>query len=426
MFTRFVGIDWGYESHQVCILDAEGVLVRQLPVPHSGAALAQMCDQLIAMADGDPSRIAVAIEVPRGPVVETLVDRSIAVFAVNPKQLDRFRDRHTSAGAKDDRLDALVLADAVRIDRSKLRRIELQGPSLVQLRELSRLHATLSKDFSRHANRVRDQLVRYFPQLLAFCPACDEPWLWDLLERAPTPQRAARLQVTTIDRILRRYRIRRFSAKDLHEAVRAQPLTVAAGVAEAAREHIAITLPLLRVARTQQRRLDERIGELLTAESAPDPDDEGQHRDAAILNSLPGVGRAVAATMLAEAPQAIAERDLTRLRAETGVAPITKRSGKSMVHVMRRACNRRLRQAVYFWALNAMVSDQVWKAKYAALRARGHTHGRALRSLADALLRVLVAMLRDKTVYDPTRLRRAPVAPQLISSGGDINVQIPA
>lgn len=426
-FSLFVGIDWAYQDHQVCMLDAEGALVRpQFSVKHSGSALAELADTLIAKAGGDPSRIAVAIEVPRGPVVETLVDRGIAVFAINPKQLDRFRDRHTSAGAKDDRLDAFVAADAVRTDRAKLRRVQLQEPVLVQLRELSRLEASMAKDFSRHANRVRDQLLRYFPQVLAFCPAADEPWLWDLLERAPAPERAARLQEKTIARTLSQYRIRRFSARQFQEAVRATPLVVAPGVTEAAAEHILITLPLLRAARTQLTRIEHRIGALLEVASAPDPEHEGQHRDAAILDSLPGVGRVVAATMLAEAPQAVAERDLERLRAETGVAPVTRRSGKSMVHVMRYACNKRLRQAVYFWALNAMANDPVWKAKYTALRARGHGHGRALRSLADALLRVLVAMLRDGTLYDPDRPRRAQGAPQQATPGGDTAAQIHA
>jgi transposase len=271
---------------------------------------------------------------------------------------------------------------------------------------------------------VRDQLLRYFPQLLAFCPACDEAWLWDLLERAPTPSAAARLQPKTIERVLRQHRIRRVSASELHAAMRTTPLVVAPGVREAAAEHIAVTLPLLRQLRQQLKRIEQRLTALL--EQACEPDEQGQHRDAAILDSLPGVGRVVAATMLAEAPQALAERDLARLRAETGVAPVTRRSGKSMVHGMRRACNARLRQAVYFWALNAMASDAVWKAKYAALRARGHGHARALRSLADALLRVLVAMLRDGTLYDPEHSRRAPAAPFKPVTGGDHAVQTPA
>ena len=403
-FAVWVGIDWGYDAHQVCVLDAASVTPRQSTVAHSGAALAEMADALLTAADGDPSRIAVAIEVPRGPVVETLLDRSIPVFAVNPKQLDRLRDRHTSAGAKDDRLDAFVLADAVRTDRAKLRRVRPQPADLVRLRELSRLEQTVAKDLSRHTNRVRDQLLRYFPQLLGLCPAADEPWLWALLERAPTPERAARLQLRTLERLLRQHRIRRISAERLHEVLGVEPLCVGEGVVEAAAEHIGLTLPLVRAAHAQLARITTRVEQIL--DEACEPEQDGQHRDAAILTSLPGVGRVVAATMLAEAPQAIAERDLERLRVETGVAPITKRSGKSMVHVMRYACNARLRQAVYWWAQAAMIGDERWKAKYAALRARGHAHARALRSLADALLRVLVAMLRDGTCYERARPQR--------------------
>jgi transposase len=412
-YSLFVGIDWAYEAHQVCALDGHGALARpQFSAEHSGPALARMADTLVALAGGDPEAIAVAIEVPRGPVVETLLDRGIAVFTIHPKQLDRFRDRHTSAGAKDDRLDAFVAADAARTDLAKLRRVRLDAPALITLRELSRLEASMAADLSRHANRVRDQLVRYFPQVLRFCPTCDEPWLWDLLERAPTPERAARLHEKTIERILKLHRIRRVSAAQLSAACREQPLVVAPGVAEAAAEHIRLVLPLLRAAHTQLTRVRQRVGQLVDEACEPSAEHEGQHRDAAILVSLPGVGRVVAATMLAEASQAIAERDLERLRTETGVAPVTRRSGKSIVRQMRRACNTRLRRAVYFWAYSAMASDEVWKSRYAAMRARGHGHARALRSLADALLRVLIAMLRDGTLYDQTRpQRRAPRAP---------------
>ena len=72
---------------------------------------------------------------------------------------------------------------------------------------------------------------------------------------------------------------------------------------------------------------------------------------------------------------------------------------------MRRACNIRLRNAVYHWSRVATQHDAHARARYAALRARGHSHGRALRGVADRLLNVACAMLRDGTLYDPTRLR---------------------
>ena len=126
----------------------------------------------------------------------------------------------------------------------------------------------------------------------------------------------------------------------------------------------------------------------------------GGQRDVTVLSSLPGVGQTVIATLLAEAPQALARRDYKALRCLTGVAPVTRRSGKYKLVVRRMAAHARLRDAVYHWARVAVQRDPVSKAKYAALRARGHA--RALRSVADRLLAVACAMLRTQTCYRPT------------------------
>ena len=141
---------------------------------------------------GTTERVSVAIEVPRGAIVEGLVERGFHVFAINPKQLDRFRDRHSVAGAKDDRRDAFVLADALRTDQPSFRRLRLDEPQLLLLRELSRAEEMLLEEFRRSANRLRDQLHRLYPQMLQLCAAADEPWLWDLLDSsAPRPGRLA-------------------------------------------------------------------------------------------------------------------------------------------------------------------------------------------------------------------------------------------
>ena len=136
-----------------------------------------------------PAQVAIAIEVPRGPVVESFLERNYAVFAVNPKQLDRFRDRHTVAGAKDDRRDAFVAADSLRTDRHCFRRVMSDDPVVVRIRELSRSEESFSGDLVRAVNQLYQLLLRYYPQLLQLCPHPDEPWLWALLELAPTPQR---------------------------------------------------------------------------------------------------------------------------------------------------------------------------------------------------------------------------------------------
>ena len=82
--------------------------------------------------------IAVGIETPRGILVDTLLEQRSRVFALNPKQLDRFRDRFTAGGAKDDRRDAHVLADSLRTDARAFRPVRADDPLIIELRELSR------------------------------------------------------------------------------------------------------------------------------------------------------------------------------------------------------------------------------------------------------------------------------------------------
>ena len=130
-YEWFVGIDWGSQQHQVCVLDGDRRRVGERTVDHDGASLARLADWLWTVSRGQPQRVAVAIEVPRGAIVEGLLERGFHVTAINPKQLDRFRDRHSVAGAKDDRRDAFVLADSVRTDQPSFRRLHLDDPQLL-------------------------------------------------------------------------------------------------------------------------------------------------------------------------------------------------------------------------------------------------------------------------------------------------------
>src|SRR6266446_2419722 len=407
-YEWFVGIDWGSQRHQVCVLDRDRRRVGERAIDHDGASLAQLAAWLWTVSAGQPQRVAVAIEVPRGAMVEGLLERGFHVFALHPKPLDRFRDRHSVAGAKDDRRDAFVLADAVRTDQLSFRRLQLDAPQLLRLRELSRAEETLLEDFRRSANRLQDQLHRYYPQMLKLCSAADAPWLWDLIDLAPTPAHAVLLSEEQVQRVLKTYRIRRVKAHEVLTCLQASALPVAPGAAEAAQAHCAFLLPCLRVL-AEQRRSCAQQAEALLHTLAEAPDETGAPSDVAIVQSLPGVGRKITAWLFAEAAQPLTERDYQVLRTQGGVAPVTKQSGKRRQVVMRRGCNPRLRHALYHMARVAMQRDAYFGGVYEALRAKGQRHGQALRNIGDRLLRILSAMWHDRTCYDATRSRREPV-----------------
>src|SRR5215210_3359483 len=158
----YVGVDWAAETHYAYALDARGSKIGHRSFAHSGDGLAELSNWIRTATGAKPHHIAIGIEVPHGPVVESLMDAGFQVHAVNPKQLDRFRDRFTMAGAKDDRLDAYVLADALRTDSRLYRHLEPMHPTIVELREWSRMTEDLSVERNRLANRFRHQLWRYF------------------------------------------------------------------------------------------------------------------------------------------------------------------------------------------------------------------------------------------------------------------------
>ncbi len=407
-YELLIGIDWATEAHQVCTLTPEGEVLDESTVPHNAQAIHGFFNRLLRRVGGRADRVAVAIEMPRGPLVETLLERGVHVYTLNPKQLDRFRDRHSVAGAKDDRRDAYVLGDALRTDRHKFRRVDLDHPLIIQIRELARADEDLRQEFNRLTNRLREQLYRCASHLLALSPAADEPWFWHVVERVagPTPGRLTQSQAA---KLLRRHRIRRLDAAQVVRTLGEQPLPIAPGAAEAAHAHITLLLPRLRIVHEQRKTCAKQLRALLE-EYAGDDEAGGGPSDLAILVSLPGVGVGVAATLLAEAAPLVLHRNYAALRAFGGLAPVTKRSGKSTVVLMRYGCNTRLRNAFYHWARTSTQHDSTARTYYAALRARGHSHGRALRSVADRWLRILMAMLDSRSLYNPDHQRRVCAA----------------
>jgi transposase len=399
-YRWFVGIDWAAESHEVCILDAAGDVVDRRTINHTGAGIAELVRYLEQLSGAEPELVAVGIEIPRGAVVEALIEHRFEVYSLNPKQMDRFRDRHTMAGAKDDRRDAFVIGDSLRSDRVLFHQVQLDDPLVIRVRELSRTEQDVQQQQTRVANQLRDLLWRYFPQAIQLSPGLDEAWLWDLLEAAPTPEKAQRLKRSRIDKILRVHRIRRLTAEQVETAFDVQPFELAPGSMAAASEHVLLLLPVLRLLHGQRKEIAKRMEAVLAEMQTQEQ--EREHRDVTILRSMPGAGRVVTATMLAEASQAVAERDYRALRSYTGVAPVTKQSGKRSIVGMRRSCNPRLRNAVYHWSMTSIQHDERSRAQYAALRKKGHSHSRALRSVADRLLAVLTAMLKSGRIYDPS------------------------
>lgn len=404
-FALWVGIDWGYSSHQVCVLNHQRQVMLECSVKHDGEAIAKLADDLIERAEGDASKIAVSIETTHGAVIETLLERGMAAFSINPKQLDRFRDLHTIAGAKDDRRDAYVLAQSLSTYTWLFRQIILGNVAVVELREMVRMHEDLKHLINIQGNRLGHQIHRYYPQLLDLGSVYKDIWLWEVFELATNPHKVQLLRLENVEKILKKHRIRRFTARQVIETLSSPPLRVAPGVVAACERHVTTLVPLLRMTIDKRMECKKKLHEMLLKMSEPVINEDGTlaNSDAAILMSFPGIGPIVGATIFAEASQPIAERDIHRLRSLSGVSPVTRQSGKSFYVVRRRACNAQLAEAVFHWGRVSSQTEPRSKEHYGRLRAAGHRHGRAIRGVADRLLSTLVVLLRKGELYNPAR-----------------------
>ena len=225
----------------------------------------------------------------------------------------------------------------------------------------------------------------------------------------PTPAVAKRRRKNSIQTILEAHKIRRFQADSVLAQLQAEPLPISSSTVMLLQEQITLLFQQLVLVRQQCNEVTDQLKtklESLSTISATTATNSGMNpshpSDRDILASLPGVGLIVLATLLGEAGGAIRNRDYAALRCLTGVAPVTKRSGKSCRVQRRRATNPRLVDSIYHWARVAAQRAPLCKQRYQALRARGHTHGRALRSVADRLLAVACAMLKTGTLYRRT------------------------
>jgi transposase len=406
----YVGVDWAAETHYAYALDARGSKLGHRSFAHSGDGLAELSHWIRTATGAEPQQIAIGIEVPHGPVVESLMDAGFQVHAVNPKQLDRFRDRFTMAGAKDDRLDAYVLAGALRTNSRLYRHLEPMHPTIIELREWSRMTEDLSVERNRLANRFRHQLWRYYPQVLDLAQDWSSPWVLDLWELIPTPDKAKRTRSATVTKLLYQSRVRKWTSETVLAHLQRTPITVAPGVTEACVAHCRVILARLRLVLEQIKIAMKQLERLCAAVADLSHEQDAiarTHCDPDILRSLPGVGPIVLAALLSEGHDAVVRRDAQALRALAGVVPVTRRSGKQYTVVMRTACPRRLRTAVYHWARVAVLHDSHSRNRYAALRKGGHSHARALRSIGSRLIGVACTMLRTGELFDQDRIPQA-------------------
>ena len=373
--------------------EAGKVLARKrLPEGVAGmAGLHEMIGRHLGQ-DADDAEVAVGIETDRGPWVAALAAAGYTVFAVNPLQASRYRERHGVSGAKSDAGDAHMLADMVRTDSHQLRAVAGDSAEAEGIKVLARTHKTLIWERTRAVQRLRHQLREYFPAALEAFEDLDAADALELLGKAPEPARAARLTRAQVSAALKRAGRRNITdrATAILAALRGeqlgQPAAVTAAYAVTVRSLIAVIAALNEQVKILQGQVEA---------------DFGRHPDAEIYRSQPGMGAVLGARVLGEFgddPHRYADGKSRRNYAAT--SPLTRASGKKKVVAARFIHNDRLVNALNAQAFASLNASPGARALYDELRARGIEHNDALRRLANRLVGILHGCLKTRTLYD--------------------------
>ena len=394
----FVGDDWAEDHHDVEVQDAHGRRLGAARLPEGVDGIARFHQLIGRLADPEEAagagQVLIGIETERGPWVTALISAGYRVFAINPMQVARYRERRSPSGAKSDAGDAHALADMVRTDAHQLRQVAGDSPLTESVKALARAHQSLIWERTRHTLRLRSTLREYFPAaLLAFDDLTAADTL-ELLAAAPDPPTAAGLTTERISQALaragRRHRARR--AAQIRDRLQTPQLSQPAELTAAYAAITASTVAVIAVLNTQIATLQGQVEAVF-----------GRHPDAEIYRSQPGLGPVLAARVLGEfGDDAGRYQDAKARKNYAGTSPITRASGKHKTISARFVRNHRLIDALMQQAFCALSASPGARAHYDGLRARGLGHYAALRALANRLVGILHGCLKTGRPYDET------------------------
>jgi len=376
-----VGDDWAQDHHDIEVMDEAGRVLARRRVPEGVAGIGQLHELISRFLpeQGTDAEVQVGIEPARGPWVAALVAAGYTVFPVNPLQASRYRSRHSVSGAKSDSGDAHVLADVVRTDAHQLRPAAGDSQQAEAVKVLARTHTTLIWQRAAMAQRLRAQLLEYFPAAVTAFGDLDAPDALELLGKAPDPARAAKLTRAQISAVLKR--AGRYKIAERTGAILATLRSPQLAQAPALTAVIAT--------------LNDQVAVLQGQVEAH----FGQHPDAEIYLSQPGLGAITGARVLGEFGDDPYRYACAKARRNyAGTSPITRASGKKKIVAARFVRNDRLIDALMIQAFAALRVSPGARTFYDDLRTRGIEHNDALRRLAS----ILHGCLKARTCYDET------------------------
>jgi hypothetical protein len=392
----FVGDDWAEAHHDIEIEDEAGRVLARRRLPEGLAGITTLHELVAEHLDpaAEPDHVLIGIETERGPWVQALLAAGYVVFAINPMQVARYRERHSTSGAKSDPADAHLLAEIVRLDRAHHRPVAGDSELAEHIKVAARAHQTMIWSRVRQVNSLRSMLREYYPAALAaFGVDLAGREALAVLAAAPTPDQGRRLSQARLESLLRkagRQRNVATTAAKIRATLASKQLTARPAVVPAYAASASALIVALSAMTEQTEVLARQVEQGF-----------GQHPDAEIYLSQPGLGVILGARVLAEFgddPDRYA--DAKCRKNYSGMSPITKASGTKRVVLARYARNRRLGDALFLQAYSALRASPGARAFYDRQRDHSATHYQALRALANRLVGILHGCLRSQTLYD--------------------------
>jgi transposase len=389
----YLGVDWADRVHQLYGGDENGIKVMEMKVQENPDGMAEL-GRWLDQSRAEQVELWAAIEKPHGRIVDFLLDHGVVVYPVNPKVLDRARDRFRMSQSKSDPFDAWVLSDFLRTDHGHLRPLRPSSEQAQELKMLTRDQQRMVRHKTRLLNQLKITLKEYDPRPVEVFGDLESRVAVDFLKQYSTPTALSTLSRKQWSRFTQQHpHLGQARSTKLWEELKKPQLMVPDHVVRAKAQLLEVLLDQLEASLRTIEKYSDKVERFFASTPA-----------ARLVEKLPG-GKSgtLLPALWAELGDAPARwESFNHLQAEAGAVPVTKSSGKSRIVEFRFSCNKQLRYAVYWFAFLSINRSEWAKACYRDQRARGHSHPQALRALGAKWLKIIFVMWRDHKPYDET------------------------
>lgn len=390
MNRYYLGVDWGDTMHAVWVCDDAGEKVAKLEVKQTPEGMSEF-GRWLHERTAKGIELWAGIEKPEGRIVDFLLDHEVAVYPINPKAVDRYRDRIRTSRSKCDMFDAYVLSEFVRTDHAHLHALKPNSEPAQELKILTRDYQRLVRQQTRLINQLKATLKEYYPRPLKVFDDVTTKAALDFLKTYSTPESLKKLTRKQWQQFAKTHSLNKVPPEEFWKLLRKPQLPIPAHVVRAKSRLVEVLVEQLKVTVDAVDKYREVVEDFFASMPV-----------AKLTVTLPG-GKSgtTVPTLWAELGDAEGRwKSFKHLQAQAGAVPVTEQSGRSQFVHFRFACNKRLRYAVDWLAFISLRQSEWANAYYQTQRKRGHSHHQALRALGAKWLKILFVMWRDNAPYD--------------------------